>query len=51
MKKIHTPDEQRGIVKNPTSVAYEADRLNRARLGHRDVPPKAPPKELPKKSD
>lgn len=43
MAKNYTPAQMRGIVKNPTSAAYAADRANRIGLGHANVPPPPPP--------
>ncbi len=40
-KKTPSPNDNRSNVKNPNNAAYEADRLNRARQGHKNVPPKA----------
>jgi hypothetical protein len=34
-----TPNDQRGKVKNPNNPAYTADRTNREKLGHDNVPP------------
>lgn len=50
----YTPNDQRSIVKNPGTPAYEADRANRIRQGHPGVPPAAPtpaptPPQGPKK--
>ena len=39
-----TPNDQRSIVKNPQSSEFQADRANRSKLGHPDVPP--PPAAL-----
>ncbi|HTN83153.1 MAG TPA: hypothetical protein VL242_05695 [Sorangium sp.] len=38
----YTPNDQRSIVKNPGTPAYEADRANRIKEGHPGVPPPAP---------
>lgn len=50
MKKQHTPNEKRGIVKNPNNPAYVADRDNRIKQGHPKVPPPPPATTQPKKS-
>lgn len=44
MSKTRTPspNDQRSMVKNPGTPAYELDRQNRIKLGHDDVPPPAP---------
>lgn len=42
MAKHYTPAQTRGIVKNPNSSAYAADRANRISLGHENVPPPPP---------
>jgi hypothetical protein len=40
----YTPNDQRSIVKNPTSAAHSADRANRIAQGHANAPqaPEAP---------
>jgi len=45
-KKSHSPNDQRSIVKNPTSPAYESDRANRIQQGH-GAPPAPPPASPP----
>ncbi len=46
MSKHHpTPNDQRSVVKNPTSPQYQADRANRIALGHPNAPP--PPSAEP----
>jgi hypothetical protein len=37
-----TPNDQRSQVKNPNNPAYPADRANREKLGHDNIPPPAP---------
>lgn len=37
-KKSHSPNDQRSIVKNPTSQAYASDRGNRLNQGHAAPP-------------
>jgi hypothetical protein len=37
-KKKPTPNDQRSNVKNPEHAAYEADRQNRIKQGHANVP-------------
>jgi hypothetical protein len=41
-KKHYTPNDQRSIVKNPTSAAYTDDRSNRIQQGRPNVPAPAP---------
>lgn len=44
MSKQHpTQNDQRSVVKTPGSAAYDADRQNRQRRGHGNVPPPAVP--------
>ena len=43
MSKKPSPNDRRGIVKNPNNQAYTADRSNRVEQGHRPVPPPPPP--------
>lgn len=47
MSKKHrpSPNDQRSVVKEPGTPAFEADRANRLKLGHPDVPPPAQPKQ------
>jgi hypothetical protein len=40
-----SPNDQRGVVKNPNNAAYAADRANRQKLGHDKVPPPPPAKK------
>jgi hypothetical protein len=42
-KQTPSPNDQRGVIKNPNNPAYEADRANRVVQGHPDVPPPARP--------
>lgn len=41
--KNHSPNDQRGIVKNPNNPAYAADRANRERQRHGNTPPAQQP--------
>jgi len=41
--KQHSPNDQRGIVKNPNNPAYTADRANRIQQGHANPPPAPAP--------
>lgn len=40
--KQPSPNDQRSVVKQPGTPAYEADRQNRVAIGH-PAPPPAPP--------
>jgi hypothetical protein len=40
-----TRNDQRGVVKNPNNPAYGADRANREKLGHDNLPPPPPPQK------
>lgn len=43
MRRSHSPNDQRSIVKNLNNPAYTADRGNRINQGHVNTPPAPPP--------
>jgi hypothetical protein len=48
-KSDYAPNDHRSIVKDPTTPAYEADRVNRIEQGHPNVPPPPRPPSAPKR--